>query len=87
MKITIFQLKSNPEIGFSIQEDFENKWNSKLQQSIKTKNKSYHLWIDEFEGGEAYETDWNHIDEFKSFDDAMNYILENYGEVEKMAVY
>jgi hypothetical protein len=87
MKITIFQLKSNPEIGFSIQEDFENKWNSKLQQSIKTKNKSYHLWIDEFEGGEAYETDWTHVDEFKSFNDAMNYILENHGEVEKMAVY
>ena len=87
MKITIFQLKSNPEIGFSIQEDFENKWNSKLQQSIKTKNKSYHLWIDEYEGGEAYETDWTYVDEFKSFDDAMNYILENHGEVEKTAVY
>jgi hypothetical protein len=87
MKITIFQLKSNPEIGFSIQEDFENKWDSKLQQSIKTKNKSYNLWVDTYEGGEAYETDWDHIDEFKSFDDAMNYILENHGEVEKIGVY
>ncbi len=87
MKITIFQLKSNPEIGFSIQEDFENKWDSKLQQSIKTKNKSYILWMDPYEGGEAYETDWDHIDEFKSFDDAMNYILENHGEVEKIGVY
>jgi hypothetical protein len=87
MKITIFQLKSNPEIGFSIQEDFENKWDSKLQESIKTKNKIYQLFIDEYEGGEAYLTDWTHVDEFKSFDDAFNYILENYGEVEKMAVY
>jgi hypothetical protein len=58
MKITIFQLKSNPDIGFSINEDLENKYDK-----------------------------WTHIDEFGSFDDAMNYILENHGEVEKMAVY
>ena len=87
MKITTFQLKSKPEIGFSINEDFENKWDAKSQKLVTTKNKSYHLWMDEFEGGEAYETDWDHIDEFKSFDDAMNYILENYGEVQKIAVF
>jgi hypothetical protein len=87
MKITIFQLKSNPEIGFSINEDFENKWDPKLQKTIKTKNKTYQLFIDECEGGEAYETDWTHVDEFKSFDDAMDYILENHGEVQKTGVF
>ena len=35
----------------------------------------------------TYETDWDYVDGFKSFDDAMNYILENHGEVEKLAVY
>jgi hypothetical protein len=87
MKNTIFQLKSNPEIGFSIQEDYENKYDPKTQQLKKTTNKVCQLWIDECEGGEAYETDWTHVDEFKLFDDAMNYILENYGEVEKLAVH
>ena len=87
MKNTIFQLKSNSEIGFSIQEDYGNKYDPKTKQLKKTTNKVCQLWIDEYEGGEAYETDWDHIDEFNSFDDAMNYILENYGEVEKLAVY
>ena len=87
MKITIYKSKVNPDLGFSIHEDFENKWDAKLQKSISTKNKVYQLWMDEFEGGEAYETDWEHINEFKSFDDAMKYILENHGEVEKLAVY
>jgi hypothetical protein len=43
--------------------------------------------MDPYEGGEAYESDWEYINEFKSFDDAMNYILENYGEVQKIAVF
>ena len=43
--------------------------------------------MDPYEGGEAYETDWDYVDGFKSFDDAMNYNLENHGEVEKLAVY
>lgn len=87
MRITIFKLKSNPEIGFSIHEDFENKYNPTTKNLVKTKNKSYQLWIDPYEGGEAYESDWDYIDEFKSFDEAMNYILEIYGEVEKLAMY
>jgi len=87
MKITIFQLKSNPEIGFSIHEDFENKYNPKTKKLERAKDKTYQLWMDPYEGGEAYETDWDYVDGFKSFDDAMNYILENHGEVEKLAVY
>ena len=57
MKITIFKLKSNPEIGFSIHEDFENKYNPATKKLVKTRNKSYQLWIDPYEGGEAYESD------------------------------
>ena len=90
MKITLYKSKVNPDLGFSIQEEFEHKYDSKTNQLKKTKNKIFTLWIDEFEGGEAYETDWTYVEdenEFKSFDDAMNYILENYGEVEKLAVY
>jgi hypothetical protein len=41
MKITIFKLKSNPEIGFSINEDFENKYNPATKKLVKTENKSY----------------------------------------------
>ena len=52
MKNQIFQLKSNPEIGFSIQEDYENKYDPKTQQLKKTKSKVCQLWIDEYEGGD-----------------------------------
>ena len=87
MKNTIFRLKSNPDIGFSIQEDYGNKYNPLTKRLETTKNKVFQLWIDEYEGGEAYETDWTHIDEFKSFDETMSYIIKEYGEVEKLAVY
>lgn len=87
MKILIYQLKSNPDIGFSIHEDFGNKYDPQTRQLKKSKDKTFILWIDEFEGGEAYETDWNYIDEFKSFDETYDYIIENYGDVEKKAIY
>ena len=68
MKITIYQLKSNPEIGLSINED----------------DSGISLWIDEYEGGEAYGDDWLYIDVFSTKEDAFNHIKETYGEVEEL---
>jgi hypothetical protein len=70
MKITIYQSKTNSDLGFSIQEDSP---------------KDVSLWIDEYEGGDAYVTDWNYLEEFTSKEDAMKYIIDNYGQVEKKA--
>lgn len=87
MKITIYQSKVNPEMGFSISEDFENKYNPKTKSSNTTTNKVYSVWVDRYEGGEAYESDWEYIDEFKSFEVALKHITDTYGEIEKKAVY
>jgi hypothetical protein len=87
MKITIYKSKTNPDLGFSIQEDFGNKYDPQTKQLKRTKDKIFTLWIDEFEGGEAYETDWTYVSEFKSHGEALQYVIDNYGEVEKIAVY
>lgn len=87
MKITIYQSKTDPDMGFSIQEDFGNKYDTISKSLKKSKDKTYVVWIDEFEGGEAYESDWDYVDEFPSFEVALKYITDNYGEVEKLAVY
>lgn len=90
MKITIYKSKVNPDMGFSIQEDFENKYDPQTKQLKRSKDKIFTLWIDEFEGGEAYESDWTYVEdenEFKSHEEALKYIVDNYGEVEKSAVY
>lgn len=87
MKITIYKSKVNPDLGFSIQEDFENKYDPKTKQLKKSKDKTFFLWIDEFEGGEAYESDWTYLGEFKSHEATLQYVVDNYGEVEKSAVY
>jgi len=87
MKITIYKSKVNPDLGFSIQEDFGNKYDPQTKQLKKSKDKTFVLWIDEFEGGEAYESDWTYLEEFKSHEAALQYVVDNYGEVEKSAVY
>ncbi len=69
MKIWIYKLVNNSEQGVSIQENGK---------------KAYTVWHDPFEGGEAYVTDWDYVDEFKSFDEAMEYVNEAYGEVEEI---
>lgn len=56
------------------------------KQLKHTKN-IFVLWIDEFEGGEAYQDDWTYLEEFKSHESALQYILDNYGEVEKISDY
>lgn len=90
MKITIYKSKVNPDLGFSIQEDFGNKYDPQTKQLKLSKDKTFILFIDEFEGGEAYESDWTYVEdenEFKSHESALQYVIDNYGEVEKLYVY
>lgn len=70
---TIFQSVEKPELGFLIQ----------VSEKKKTKKgeKNVHVWIDEYEGGEAYLTDWDFLESFDSFDEAKQYIIDNYGEI------
>ena len=87
MKITTYKSKVNPNLGFSIQEDFGNKYDPKTKQLKLSDDKVFILCIDEFEGGEAYQDDWTYEDEFSSYEEALKYINDNYGKVEKLAVY
>ncbi len=78
MQMWTYQSVKNPEQGFTIQEH---------------NNKKYSIWIDEYEAGFAYDTDWRLIDEsfnfinfpldgyFSSFDESYKWIVENYGEI------
>ena len=67
MTITRYKLISNEEVGFAI---------------IKNKD-NVRLFIDKFEGGEAYELDFTYVDEFDTKEDALSYIVKEYGEVEE----
>lgn len=71
MKITIYKSKTNPDLGFSIQE---------VKGEVT-------LWLDEFEGGEAYQDDWTYEAEFKNVQEAQDYIYQTYGEVELLDTY
>ena len=86
MKTTIYQLKSDPNVGFSINEDTANKLDTKTKKAKKPKS-LVSLWVDNYEGGEAYESDWDFEDDFNSHDEALEHIVKNYGEVEKTQVY
>jgi hypothetical protein len=81
MTITNYRLDSNPEMGFSIQEDMHNKIGNQTRKTSVT------LWIDEYEGGEAYDTDWTYIGEFDTHEAALDYVFEKYGAVTKIAIY
>jgi len=39
------------------------------------------VWIDNYEGGEAYIEDWEYLDEFETFNLAYQWIIDNYGEL------
>lgn len=74
MTITIYKSKTNTDLGFSIQE---------CKGEIT-------LWIDECEGGEAYQDDWTYDDDqpdFKNIQEAQDYIYQTYGEVELLDTY
>lgn len=66
---TFYKSNSNDELGFVINED-------------STTPDEVTLWIDECEGGAAYIEDWTYEDTFANKEDAYQYILDNYGEVE-----
>ena len=86
MKITTYQLISNIEVGFSINEEEDRKYN-KDGSSVKTGRINYALWVDSYEGGDAFETDWDYIDFFTSEQDAIDYIKTNYGDIKKIKVW
>lgn len=65
IEVNRYQPKNNPDLGFIIE--------TKLGKTT--------LWIDEFEGGDACDMDWSYVDEFDSQNDAINYVVENYGEI------
>jgi hypothetical protein len=73
MKITTYQLESNPDIGFSINEE--------------RGKKEVALWLDECEGGEAYESDWTFLSDFEDKKAALSYIITTYGKVKKLQIY
>jgi hypothetical protein len=71
MTITIYKSKTNTDLGFAIQE---------VKGGVT-------LWLDEFEGGEAYQDDWTYEAEFKNVQEAQDYIYQTYGEVELLDTY
>jgi hypothetical protein len=71
MTIKTYKSKTNPDLGFAIQES----------------NGEISLWVDEFEGGEAYQDDFTYVDDFKTILDAQDYIYQTYGEVELLDTY
>lgn len=60
---------------------YQSKENSDYGFVIETMNGKTTLWMDEFEGGDAHDMDWQYVDEFEDHDVAINYIVKNYGEI------
>lgn len=71
MTITVYRSKTNPDLGICTQE---------------VKNEVT-VWVDEFEGGEAYQDDWTYDNTFSNVQEAQDYIYQNYGEVELLDPY
>lgn len=71
MKITIYRSKTNPDLGICTQE---------------VKNEVT-VWVDEYEGGEAYQDDWTYVESFNNVQEAQDYIHQTYGEVELLDTY
>lgn len=68
MSVIIYKSLERNNLGLSIQEE---------------KDQTYTLWVDEYEGGECYISDWI-MDEnapHNSFNEVYNYLLDNYGRV------
>lgn len=91
MQMWIYRLNNNEEQAFCIQEQDETKYH-RNGTSTKTGKKVYTIWHDQYEGGYAYDSDWNFVDgdgypnvpesgEWKSYDDAYKWIIDNYGNV------
>lgn len=85
MKIDVYQSISNPELGFSIYENYDVKY-KRDGTKVVLKNKIYSVWIDNYEGGEAYVTDWDFVEEFKSHKEAKDFIINKYGKIKKLKI-
>jgi hypothetical protein len=94
MKIWKYKLTKNPNDyegdGFTIQEENHGK---------KPNKKTYSIWHDPFEGGQAYDSDWTIVNEetfpnlnlpdlgeWKSFDEAYKWIVDNFGEITEIEI-
>jgi hypothetical protein len=71
MKVSVYRSKINPELGFVIQE---------VKDEVS-------LWVDEYEGGEAYVTDLDFEENFKIEQDAIDYINNKWGTIELINIY
>jgi hypothetical protein len=74
MRILIYQSKTNTDLGVSIQ---------------VVKNEIT-VWVDEYEGGEAYQDDWSYDEDqpdFKNIQEAQDYIYQKYGELKFIEEY
>lgn len=74
MTVTVYKSKTNPDLGI-------------LTQEVKGE---ISVWVDEFEGGEAYQDDWSYDEnqpDFKTIQEAQDYIYQTYGEVELLDTY
>lgn len=74
MTITIYKSKTNPDLGICTQE---------VKGEVT-------VWVDEYEGGEAYQDDWNYDEDqpdFSSVQEAQDYIYQKWGDVEFVETY
>lgn len=71
MTITIYRSKTNTDLGICIQE---------VRKEIT-------VWVDEYEGGEAYQDDWSYDSNFSSVQEAQDYIYQKWGDVEFVETY
>lgn len=74
MTITIYKSKTNPDLGICTQE---------VKGEVT-------VWVDEFEGGEAYQDDWSYDEDqpdFSSVKEAQDYIYQKWGDVEFVETY
>ena len=71
MKVSVYRSKTNPELGFVIEE---------IKGQVS-------LWIDNFEGGEAYVTDLDFESDFKTKQEALDYINIKWGTTELINTY
>ncbi len=67
--LTFYKSKENEDLGFVINED-------------STTPDEVTLWVDECEGGQAYIEEFAYEETFGNKEEAYQYILDNYGDVE-----
>ena len=63
----VYKSVSIPDVGFIVQKESDG----------------FTIWIDNYESGEAYITDWEFLNKSKTFSQAYKWLLDNYGKVKK----